>query len=296
MQQQLTDTVALTVDYVHNLGLKQRLGVDVNIDPAGNIGSADTILAQEFGPAVAASFGPVIRIDDIGRSTYNALEVSVNKRFSQRFQFLGSYTLSHAIDMGDDAIGSTVADPFNLAAERADSNRDQRHRFVLSGLVNLPLGFELSTITSFASARPFDIVTGESADGFAPGRPPGVTRNKGARDDAATIAAINATRTAAGLPAISTTSPRSFFFYSTDLRLTKVFSIKDRLRVAAMIEGFNIFNHVNFLSNGGPTFSGVSGAQNNVFADDFGQPRRTAGGVLGSGGPRAAQLALRVQF
>ena len=64
----------------------------------------------------------------------------------------------------------------------------------------------------------------------------------------------------------------------------------------ALIEGFNIFNHVNFLSNGGPTFSGQSGAQNNVFAADFGQPRRTAGGVLGSGGPRAAQLGVRIQF
>jgi hypothetical protein len=162
--------------------------------------------------------------------------------------------------------------------------------------VSIPYGFEFSTITSFASARPFDIVTGSSSDGFAPNRPDGVTRNKGARDDSATIAAINAVRTSQGLPAITTTSPKSFFFYSSDLRLTKQFRIKERFRIQALIEGFNIFNHVNFLSNGGPTFSGQSGAQNNVFAPDFGQPRRTAGGVLGSGGPRAAQLGLRIEF
>lgn len=295
-QYQLSENLGFTADYVHSLGLRQRLGLDVNLDSAGNIGTPDTIIAQELGPTVAATFGPIIRVDDVGKSTYNALELSLNKRFSRGFHFMTSYTLSHAVDMGDDSIGSTVANPFDLEPERGDSNRDQRHRFVFSGAVDLPWKFELATITSFASARPYDIVTGESADGFAPGRPPGVTRNKGARDDAATIDAVNALRTAAGLPPITTTSPRSFFFYSTDLRLTKHFRIRDRLHIAAMIEAFNIFNHVNFLSNGGPTFSGVSGAQNNVFAPDFGLPRRTAGGVLGSGGPRAAQLGLRIEF
>ncbi len=296
VQHALSDSMAITVDYVHNLGLKERLGIDVNLDPAGNIGSPSTPLAQEFGSAVAASYGPVIRVTDAGRSSYNALEVSVNKRLSNRFSFLGSYTLSHAVDFGDDSIGSTVANPFDLQSERGDSNRDQRHRFVFSGSASLPYGFQLSTITSFGSARPFDIITGSSVDGFAPNRPDGVTRNKGARDDAKTLVAINAARTSQGLSAVSTTSPRSFFFYSTDLRLTKEFKIKERLRVMALVEGFNMFNHVNFLSNGGPTFSGQSGAQNNVFAADFGQPRRTAGGVLGSGGPRAAQLGLRIQF
>ncbi|MBI3476417.1 MAG: TonB-dependent receptor [Acidobacteria bacterium] len=296
VQHAFTDTLGVTVDYVHNLGLKERLGIDVNIDPAGGIGSPDTPLAQEFGAVTAASYGPVIRVTDAGRSSYNALEMSVNKRLSHRLTFLGSYTWSHAVDLGDDSIGSTVANPFDLRSERGDSNRDQRHKFVFSGSVSMPHGFDLSTITSFASARPYDLVTGFSADGFAPNRPDGVTRNRGARDDAATIAAINVARASQGLSPITTTSPRSFFFYSTDLRLTKQFKIKERFRISALAEAFNIFNHVNYLSNGGPTFSGQSGAQNNVFAADFGKPRRTAGGVLGSGGPRAAQLGLRIEF
>ncbi|MHB8487478.1 MAG: TonB-dependent receptor [Candidatus Acidiferrales bacterium] len=295
-QQELTRTLGLTVDYVHNLGVKERIARDVNIDSQGQIGTAGTILAQQFTPALAATYGPVIRVDDSGMSKYNALEVTANKHFGQGFQFLASYTLSHGVDMGDDSIGSTVANPFNLQPEWGDSNRDQRHRFVFSGLVHLPWGFELSTITSFASARPFDIITGQSPDGFAPQRPAGVTRNKGARDDPATIAAINAARLQAGLLPITTTSPRSFFFYSTDLRLQKTFVIRDKFSIVGGVEGFNIFNHPNFLSNGGPTFSGVSGAQTNALTPDFGFPRRTAGGVLGSGGPRAEQLMLRVQF
>jgi hypothetical protein len=113
---------------------------------------------------------------------------------------------------------------------------------------------------------------------------------------AAVIAAINTARAAAGLPAITTTSPRSFFFYSTDLRLTRVFQLRHRVRISTIAEAFNIFNHVNFLSNGGAFLSGISSVQNDALAPDFGSPRRTAGGVLGSGGPRAAQLAFRFEF
>ena len=295
-QQELFGSMALTVDYVHNLGLKERLGRDINLDASGGIGTPATMLAHEFSPALAASLGPVIRVDDAGKSTYNALEISANKRFSRNFQFQASYTLSHAVDMGDDSIGSAVANPFNLRPERGDSNRDERHRFVFNGLVHLPWDFELSSITSFASARPFDIVTGASADGSSPTRPPGVTRNMGARDNAATIAAINVFRAANHLAPITTTSPKSFFFFSSDVRLTKYFKIKDKITLTGAIEGFNLFNHVNYLSNGGPTFSGVSGAQTNVLAPDFAFPHRTAGGVLGSGGPRAAQFVLRVEF
>jgi hypothetical protein len=296
MQKQLARTMTLTLDYVHNLGLKERLGHDVNIDVTGKIGSPNTELAKELGPGVAASLGPVNCIDDSARSTYNALEASIQKHFSRRLYFLASYTLSHAVDMSDDSIGSTAALPFNPDNERGDSNRDQRHRFVLSGSVVLPKGFELASITSFSSARPFDIVTGASLDGSAPTRPTGIARNEGARDTAAVLAAVNTARAAVGLPAITTSSPRSFFFYSTDLRLTKVFHHRDRVKISTIVEAFNVFNHVNFLSNGGAFLSGVSSAQNDVFAPDFGSPRRTAGGVLGSGGPRAAQLALRFEF
>jgi hypothetical protein len=90
LQHALSDSLGITIDYVHNLGLKERLGIDVNLDPAGNIGSPATPLAQEFGSAIAASYGPVIRVTDAGRSSYNALEVSLNKRLSNRFAFLGA--------------------------------------------------------------------------------------------------------------------------------------------------------------------------------------------------------------
>jgi len=73
-----------------------------------------------------------------------------------------------------------------------------------------------------------------------------------------------------------------------------------------MLEIFNLFNVTNFLGTSNVNYSGFT----NVLVRDsddpsspgfmtsssFGKPVSTAGGVFGSGGPRAAQLAVRVLF
>jgi hypothetical protein len=73
-----------------------------------------------------------------------------------------------------------------------------------------------------------------------------------------------------------------------------------------MLEVFNLFNVTNILGISNVNYSGYS----NVMVRDsddpsntgylrssrFGQPVTTAGGVFGSGGPRAMQLAARVTF
>ena len=72
------------------------------------------------------------------------------------------------------------------------------------------------------------------------------------------------------------------------------------------VEIFNLFNVTNILGVSVKNYSGFS----NVLVRDsgdpaspgflrssaFGQPVNTAGGIFGSGGPRALQLAVRVTF
>ena len=79
-----------------------------------------------------------------------------------------------------------------------------------------------------------------------------------------------------------------------------------RVRVEPMFELFNLFNTANILGTTNVNYSGFS----NVLVRDsddpsspgylrsssFGQPVTTAGGVFGSGGPRAMQLSARVTF
>src|SRR6185503_20955769 len=77
-------------------------------------------------------------------------------------------------------LGRNPADPFGLPigfnplAEKGPATYDQRHRFVLSGVARLPLDFQLSTIVTAASGRPFTALAGAdlNGDGNGGGSPP----------------------------------------------------------------------------------------------------------------------------
>ena len=93
---------------------------------------------------------------------------------------------------------------------------------------------------------------------------------------------------------------------SFDMRLSKPFRLGERVSVEPMVEAFNLFNVTNVLGFSKSNYSGFS----NVLVRDsndpsnpgflrsssFGRPVTTAGGVFGSGGPRAFQFTARVTF
>ena len=84
-------------------------------------------------------FGSAKNYESSGSSIYHALTLSVNKRFSNNFQFLASYTWSHAIDDSTDV--QTLQEPqdnSNPRLDRSNSNFDQRHRFIFSAVFNSP--------------------------------------------------------------------------------------------------------------------------------------------------------------
>ena len=108
-----------------------------------------------------------------GSSVYHGLTANLRKRFSNHYEFLASYTWSHAIDDSTDLQATLVPqDSFFPGADRSSSTFDQRHRFVFSGVYQTGKlsgsGFSskiLSNITfspliEFGSGRPFNIVTG----------------------------------------------------------------------------------------------------------------------------------------
>ena len=143
-------------------------------------------------PCVFSSAG---LISGIANSTYNALQVSLRKRFSYGVSFLGSYTFSKTLDdsstfnITGSASQSTAGEndlaqnPFNVAAERGRSMFDARHRFVLSYQWNLPwfskpqnwygqiLGhWQVNGVTTLQSNIPFTVYdsSNPSAQGGAP--------------------------------------------------------------------------------------------------------------------------------
>ena len=81
-----------------------------------------------------------------GVSSYNSLQLTLNKRFGQGLTFLLAYALSHSIDIGSGyedsgTSGSGVnrsVNPYNFALSRGDSSFDTRHRLALSYDYALP--------------------------------------------------------------------------------------------------------------------------------------------------------------
>jgi len=240
----------------------------------------------------------------VSNSNYNGLWFSANKRLAKGLTFNTSYTFSKSID--NNSVGSSnpqAQDYRNLSAERALSDFDARHRFVLSGTYILPFkangafasrlvqGWTMSPIVNLQSGSPFSPIIA-------------VTDSKGS------LEAFNRPFLVAGVPLyLPNASPAGFLnpaafvrqatgfgnagrniltspgFEDIDFSIAKTTTIKERAALQFRAEAFNLFNHPNF---GQPT--------NNLASSAFGQilATRTTRGDLGSS--RQLQLGLKLIF
>jgi outer membrane receptor protein involved in Fe transport len=134
--------------------------------------------ADGLGKGLPVPFGDMSPNLTSGTSDYNGLSINLKKRFTQNYEFLVSYTWSHAIDDSTDVVSTSDAPQSNFApnAERSTSTFDQRHRFVLSGVYNtgklggsgfVPAvfsGITIAPIFEISSGRPFNILTGQDTN------------------------------------------------------------------------------------------------------------------------------------
>jgi hypothetical protein len=84
-------------------------------------------------------------VESAGFSSYNGLEVSLNKRLSKGLQLLGSYTFSKTFDSDPANInGSSAGNTLTLGNQNSASQRwgrasfDRTHRLIVSGTYALP--------------------------------------------------------------------------------------------------------------------------------------------------------------
>jgi hypothetical protein len=82
-----------------------------------------------------------------GDSSYNALQIDANRRFSAGFTLRGVYTYSKVLDDGDSLNATTsgggpalASNPFDLHSDRGLGTFDVRHVAVISGIYVLPIG------------------------------------------------------------------------------------------------------------------------------------------------------------
>ena len=125
-------------------------------------------------PGVQVPWASVDQQESSGNSIYHGLTANFSKRFTSHFEFLSSYTWSHAIDDSTDL--QTLLEPQDNRfpnRERANSSFDQRHRWVTSAVFHSPeshsgdgfarmlfSNFTVSPIVEVASGRPFTVLTG----------------------------------------------------------------------------------------------------------------------------------------
>jgi hypothetical protein len=90
-------------------------------------------------------------------------------------------------------------------------------------------------------------------------------------------------------------------FNALDFRLSRNIHLGERYNLNLIGEAFNIFNVTNILGVSNLNYSGFANtlspdSGNPSYSSSFGQAVSTAGGVFGSGGPRAFQFAARFSF
>ena len=87
-------------------------------------------------------------LENLGQSSFNALEISLRRRFRNGLNLLASYTYSKTMTDADSALpffatlagGGSAQNPFDLKNEKSVSNQDIPHNLVLSYIYELPVG------------------------------------------------------------------------------------------------------------------------------------------------------------
>ncbi|HVE57980.1 MAG TPA: carboxypeptidase regulatory-like domain-containing protein [Pyrinomonadaceae bacterium] len=197
-----------------------------------------------FERANGSGVGEIRSTESSARSLYQGLTITLNKRFSHRYQFQINYLASYDKSDDDnerDPFTFRYVDPRNLTPEYNWSDRDQRTRINAFATFLLPYGINLSPILQYRSAQPVSLV------------------NRGA------------------FPSIveRNTERLKNEFFTLDVRVSKVFNFNERVSLEPIFEAFNIFNNRNQRSLPRPLTFNFDG----TVSAGFGEPRQAQLGV-----------------
>ena len=303
VQNEFANNWMLDLGYVGSVGRKLFRLVDLNqaFVPAPFVPGP---LSPGLSSLAVQGFG-VHAMQSSANASYNSLQASVTKRFSYGLQFLASYTWSHSIDdySGDFSGTSDVSVvPGNQAPgfliNRANSDFDRRHRFVFSGVYDLPKfykggsgfarqavnGWELASVVTLQSGTPFSVLS--NANAFVQARADSVTGCNPTKSGSVESRLTEYFNTACFTSATTDfgNTGRNLLRgpnqKNADISVVKFFPITERTKLEFRSEFFNAFNLVSFAN---PL---------NIV-----QSPGTVGRIVSTTtGPRVIQFALKVNF
>ena len=211
--------------------------------------------------------GNITTDESTGNSTYNAMQLWLNRRFSNRLAFQVAYTWGHAIsDVALTSFTNSTSDPFNFNADRGDADLDRRHTFVSNVVYVLPsarrwgraadlaLGdWQLNLIGSYFGATPIEITTNANTIGTASavGQRPNYTGAPLYLNTSDATQFLNPAAFARPAPGQMGTlgrgSVRGKPITTVDFSTAKNWRFKERYGIQFRAEFFNLFNHTNFI-------------------------------------------------
>ncbi len=270
IQRQIFESTTLTVGYVGSRGLHLYAARDINpVQPTVVNGvqifgtpkgaSAGIVSNPRLNPAAAAlsSEAPV------GDSSYNSLQVGLNRRFSHGLQGQFSYTWSKCMDDASGTYGLEGgipwSNPLNGSFDRGRCLFDRPQVIRLSGLYALPFkgnrlvsGWQTGGGLSVQSGSPWNVTVGfdQAGDVVAGSERPNLIMPA----DQIITGNPNHWANPAGfsLPAPGTLGNLQRDFLSSpgmvnfDWSVSKETLIREGLRLQFRAEFFNLFNHANF--------------------------------------------------
>jgi hypothetical protein len=232
-----------------------------NGDAPGTKASEDslgrTILAALPAPTGCAAsggeiFGPSLPADcslfadtalaSFSHGNYHEFVASVNKRFSNRYEFFANYTwsrnFSNASSERDTDSFFGPQDPFNLNLDYGRDGLDMTHQFKAGVVSMLPWGFDWSNnfIAHSGLAYPAYIVTDINGDG--------VTNQGFGSNDRPAV------QIGSGAPFLLPDYPgREPNYFGWDMRISKDFNFGEKYQLRLSADLFNVTNRGNLYSN-----------------------------------------------
>jgi hypothetical protein len=344
IQSEITNRWSISSDYVHTLGLHEPRVQVINpriasicnsafpgSTPTSPLCAARGANSRLFDSAFVAAGLPANRIEQINmigttnRSLYDSWTNTIRYRTS-KMSFTASYVLSNSRAWGGQPVASYSGNGIAITPEQqfrpeefGPTRIDERHRIVVSGVFDLPYGFQVSPIFQLASSRPYSATAGFDVDGdglatndrlCAATSTLGLlqTIQRGARITPAVAAsAISIANNPRGCTQATVNSLRSGFildsagnvieersgrYFNIDVKVGKTFTFGERMRLSAYADLYNLFNTENL------NIGGRLGLSSAAAASTFLQPAALYGPGFGPpvGRPFTAQLGFRFTF
>lgn len=314
-QRQLTGDTTVEVGYIGTTGLHLARERDLNQLPTGTTFRPENAGANVNYLRPYKGFANIPMLEHSGRSTYNGLQIELNRRLSRGLLYGFAYTFSKTMDNNSGPRDGFI-DVYNQQLNWGKSSNDVRHIAVGNFSYELPFfressnrllkvglgGWQASGIIQFQTGAPISIGNGDDYLGI--GSTNGKTWNlNGTPDRPEKFAHRNASGNFTGVtdfwfdPNVSggkwATKPangtlpnqnrnsisfNNVGFQNWNIALFKSFRITERHNVQFRAEGFNFLNH--------PNWGGV----------DTNPTSATFGMVTGKSSERNIQLSLRYSF